>query len=115
MCIEDHNKRCNIEVSKPKETQNSGNLRADVKRVLFSKNSDEKLQKFGGLRSGFRVVPFGDDGNLDSDGTVIKVSEVCESPQDVEDFSLIREQLIQIENQQSNLLDLLQVYYCALI
>ena len=47
------------------------------------------------------MVLFDDsDQNLGSDGV---------DPKDVEDLSKIREQLIQIENQQSNLLDLLQV------
>lgn len=112
MSREDDIKRCDFEVSKPAPNQNGVNSRAEIKRVLFSKMSDEKVRKVSGSRS--RVVPCFDD-NIDSDVTVNNINEACESPQDVEDFSLIREQLIQIENQQSNLLDLLQVYYCALI
>ncbi|XP_061360821.1 TORTIFOLIA1-like protein 4 [Gastrolobium bilobum] len=106
MSREDGIKTCDFKVSKPAPEQNGINSRAEIKRVLFGKNSDEKLRRFGGSKS--RVVPCYDDGNLDPDVTVNNVNEVCESPQDVEDLSLIREQLFQIENQQSNLLDLLQ-------
>ncbi|KAL2349342.1 hypothetical protein Fmac_003342 [Flemingia macrophylla] len=106
MSREDDIKRCDFEVSKPTQHQNGVNSRADIKRVLFSKTNDEKVRRFSGFKS--RVVPYYDDNDVDSDVLVNDANEICESPQDVEDFSLIREQLIQIENQQSNLLDLLQ-------
>lgn len=112
MTKENDIRRCDFESSKSAPHQNSANSRADVKRVFFSKMSDEKMRRYGGSKS--RVVPYNDDGDLDTDVTVNNVNEICESQQDVEDLSLIREQLIQIENQQSNLLDLLQVY-CVLI
>ncbi|KAI4328326.1 hypothetical protein L6164_020687 [Bauhinia variegata] len=108
MASEDDIKRCDFEASKPMQNPNSGNSRADVKRALFSKSSDEKVRKVGSLRSRSRVVPFHDDDYPDSDTTFNNVNEVCENPQDAEDLSLIQEQLIQIENQQSSLLDLLQ-------
>lgn len=112
---EDDIKRCDVEVSKPPpyQNQNGVNSRAEIKRVLFSKMSDEKMRRFSGSKS--RVVPCIDDDDLDADVIVNNANEVCESPQDVEEFALIREQLLQIENQQSNLLDLLQVYYSAVI
>ncbi|KAI9073608.1 hypothetical protein K1719_044420 [Acacia pycnantha] len=69
--------------------------------------SDEKLYKFGVPKSGSLVVPIYNDDNPDLDVKLNCANEVCDNPQDVEDFSMIREQLIQIENQQSNLLDLL--------
>jgi len=112
MTKEDDIKRCDFEASKPALNQNATNLRADVKRVFGNKMSDEKIRKFGGSKA--RVVPCYDDDDLETDVTVNNVNEVCESPQDVEDLSLIRDQLVQIENQQSNLLDLLQVY-CIMI
>lgn len=113
---EDIIKSCDFEVSKPAQNLDVGKSRADIKRVVYSKmsNEKEKLYKFGGLKSGSRVFPFYNDGNPDSDVTHNNGNEVCDNPQDVEDFSLIREQLIQIENQQSNLLDLLQVHHCGL-
>ncbi|RDX99548.1 TORTIFOLIA1-like protein 4, partial [Mucuna pruriens] len=106
MSREDDIKRCDFEVSKSTPYQNGVNSRAEIKCVLFSKMSDEKIRRFSGSKS--RVVPCYDDDDLDTDFIVNNANEICESPQDVEDFSLIREQLIQIENQQSNLLDLLQ-------
>ncbi|XP_027362081.1 TORTIFOLIA1-like protein 4 [Abrus precatorius] len=106
MSREDDIKRCDFEVSKPIPYKNGVYSRADIKRVLFSKMSDEKMRRFSGSKS--RVVPCYGDDNLDVDVIVNNVHDVCENLQDVEDFSLIREQLIQIENQQSNLLDLLQ-------
>lgn len=112
MSKEDDIKRCDFEASISNPYQNVVNSKADVKRVLFSKMSDEKGRKFGGSKS--RVVPCYDDDKHRTDVTINNVNEVCESPQDVEDFSLIREQLIQIENQQSTLMDVLQVF-CVLI
>ncbi|XP_015965287.1 TORTIFOLIA1-like protein 4 [Arachis duranensis] len=106
MSKEDVIKRCDFEVSKPPRNQNVVNSRQEIKRALFSRTSDEKVQKSSGLKS--RVVPCYGNENIESDVTVNNVNEVCESPQDAEDLSLIREQLLQIENQQSNLLDLLQ-------
>lgn len=54
-----------------------------------------------------RVVPFNcnDHSSLD-DGC----DAINENDKEFEDLSLIRKQLVQIEKQQSNLLDLLQVY-----
>lgn len=107
-------KRCDFEDSKPCLSQNHENPRIEIRRALFSKKSDEKVQKIGALRSGSRVVPFCDD-SPDSEVTVNSVNEACENPEEVEDLSLIREQLIQIENQQSSLLNLLQVLYNGLM
>ncbi|XP_047151414.1 TORTIFOLIA1-like protein 4 isoform X2 [Vigna umbellata] len=102
MSKEDAIKRCDVEHSSPTPYQNGANSRAEIKRVLFSKMSDEKVKRFSGSKS--RVVPCYDDTNFVDNSA----NDVCDNPQDVEDFSLIREQLIQIENQQSNLLDTLQ-------
>ncbi|XP_061991805.1 TORTIFOLIA1-like protein 4 [Rosa rugosa] len=90
------------------KNEHNANSMAEDKRVLFSRNRDEKAYKFGGLRSRSRVVPF-DDENYDSDAVVCNpAEEVYESPKEAEDLNLIRAQLIQIENQQANLFDLLQ-------
>ncbi|XP_016647023.1 PREDICTED: uncharacterized protein LOC103321477 [Prunus mume] len=91
------------------KNEHIGNNMPETKRVLFSKIHDEKVHKFGGLKSGSRVVPFNEDENFDSDVVVSNAAEeVYESQKDAEDLNLIREQLIQIENQQSSLLNLLQ-------
>ncbi|XVF44116.1 hypothetical protein PTKIN_Ptkin02bG0094500 [Pterospermum kingtungense] len=91
------------------EIGDNGNFKQETKRLFFGKICDEKVQKFGGLRSGSRVVPFHDEENLDVDDKHAAV-EVGEDPKDIEDLSLIREQLAQIEDQQSNLLNLLQKF-----
>ncbi|KAJ6356109.1 hypothetical protein OIU78_004259 [Salix suchowensis] len=75
------------------------NSMPETKCVLFSSIRDDKWNKFGGLKSGSRVVPFQEDESCYS-----KDVEVSSSTEDsYEDLSLIREQLIQIENQQSSL------------
>ncbi|XAR64996.1 hypothetical protein NMG60_11008921 [Bertholletia excelsa] len=86
-----------------------GHLKSEPKHIHFSKSSDEKLQKFGGFRSGSRVVPFQeiDDYRTDAIHT-IDTEDGDGNQKDAEDLNLIREQLLQIENQQSSLLDLLQ-------
>ncbi|XVF84861.1 hypothetical protein PTKIN_Ptkin17bG0073400 [Pterospermum kingtungense] len=104
----DNVKKGGLVVLESREIGDSGNSRREAKCILFGKVSDEKVQKFGSLRSGSRVVPFHDD-NLDVDDRNGAV-EVNEDPKDIEDLSLIREQLAQIEDQQSNLLSLLQKF-----
>lgn len=94
----------------------SGNSLFNAKRVIYNNVRDEKVNKSSNLRSGSRVVPFEEHGdiqeheNRDSDVTVGSSSEeTFGSHKDFEDISLIRDQLRQIENQQSSLLNLLQV------
>lgn len=87
-----------------------GNSHLNAKRALYNDMRDEKVNKFSNLRSGSRVVPFEEHENRDSDVTVGSSSEeTFGSHKDFEDISLIRDQLRQIENQQSSLLNLLQV------
>lgn len=116
VACEDDTKRSDFRNFESAANENSGNSKRETKRVLFGKIRDEKTHKFGGLRSGSRVVPFQDDENPDL-GVVVSntVKEAYENNNDVEDLSLIREQLLQIENQQSSLLDLLQVCRQSLI
>lgn len=79
------------------------------KRALLKRNGDNKMLKFGGVRAGCRVAPC----NEESSGSTIVVTKVYDDvyreQKECEDLSLIRTQLINIENQQSSLLDLLQV------
>ncbi|KAK6920776.1 HEAT repeat [Dillenia turbinata] len=75
-----------------------------------NKNSDEKMQKSGGFRSGSRVAPCPDCG---PESTVVvsnNTEDICWNNKECEELSLIRKQLVQIENQQSSLLDLLQKF-----
>ncbi|XP_057948542.1 TORTIFOLIA1-like protein 4 [Malania oleifera] len=104
---EDDSKR-SFGVMEPAESR-SRNLRPEVRRALFNKIPGERGHKFGGLRSGSRVVPFYDNDN--SDLVILDCNcteEMYGNEKDIEDLSLIRKQLVQIENQQSSLLDLLQ-------
>ncbi|KAM6563038.1 hypothetical protein CsatB_023036 [Cannabis sativa] len=96
-------------VSESGEKQ-SRNARQETKHALVSKILEGEVQKFGRLRSGSRVVPFDDDNEYHGSDVVHDnvAEEVYENPKDAEDLSKIREQLIQIENQQSSLLELLQ-------
>lgn len=95
-----------------KESRNNENTRLpkpETKRVLFNRNSDDKMHKFGGLRSGSRVAPCHEESH---ESTVVVGSNTENhhiNHKDTEDLSLIRNQLVQIEKQQSSLLDLLQV------
>ncbi|TYH73961.1 hypothetical protein ES332_D05G365400v1 [Gossypium tomentosum] len=104
----DNIKNSDLGVMESREIGDSGDSRLETKRILFAKVCDENVQKYGGLKSGSRVVPFHDE-NLDFDDKNAAV-EVDENPKEVEDLSLIREQLAQIEDQQSNLLNLLQKF-----
>lgn len=100
----------------------SENSLFNAKRVLYNDVRDENVNKSGNLRSGSRVVPLEeyeniqDHENRDSDVTVGSSSEEnFGSHKDFEDISLIRDHLRQIENQQSSLLNLLQVCLTSLI
>lgn len=86
------------------------NSTPETKRVLFSSILVDKRHKYDGLKSGSRVVPIQGDENCYSEDVEVSSSteDFYENHKDYEDLSLIREQLIQIENQQSSLLDLLQ-------
>ncbi|PIN22646.1 hypothetical protein CDL12_04630 [Handroanthus impetiginosus] len=69
----------------------------EVKRALFYENNEKK-------KGGSRVVPFSDASVVVSNDT----GGICRNQRERDDLSLIRKQLLQIENQQSNLMELLQ-------
>ncbi|KAF5197135.1 microtubule-associated protein TORTIFOLIA1-like [Thalictrum thalictroides] len=80
----------------------------ETRRALFNRNGDDKVHKYAG-KSGSRVVPIQMEECLES--TVVasnNTEDLNGNHQNGEDLSLIKRQLIQIENQQSSLLDLLQ-------
>lgn len=80
----------------------------EMKRALLYRGSDDRIHKYGGSKAGSRVVPYHEESQ-DS----VPVSDVSKdlhrNDKESEDLSLIRDQLHQIEKQQSSLLDLLQV------
>ncbi|KAI0518902.1 hypothetical protein KFK09_006339 [Dendrobium nobile] len=86
-------------------SDSNGRSRLEVKRALFEKNWEDK--KIGGLKSVSRIVPFEETGKEMMNETTV-ATEKFHGEQKDGDFSLIRMQLVQIENQQSSLLSLLQ-------
>lgn len=99
----------NENIPQRKSNEINGVSKPETKRALFSKSSDENLPKPSGFRYGSRVVPCPEER---SDFTLV-ASNTAEdhhrNNKDCEDLSSIRNQLVQIEQQQSSLLDLLQV------
>ncbi|MBA0851053.1 hypothetical protein Goshw_012213 [Gossypium schwendimanii] len=100
-----------------KERRNNENARSaksEIRRSLFSnKNSDDKTHKISGSKSGSRVAPCQEE-IPESTVVVSNASEnLSSNHKDCEDLSLIRTQLVQIEKQQSSLLDLLQRFMCS--
>lgn len=103
-----HKRTSDSKDAKLGEVENNVNCQLEKKMVIYSKIRDDKMYKCGGFKSGSRVVPYSDDEKSDfvpHNG----IDEDFDYPKDPEDLSLIREQLLQIENQQSSLFDLLQV------
>lgn len=83
-------------------------FKSETKRALFDKNPDDKMHKFGGSKAGSRVVPCSEKSQ--DSGPVCNVSkDLHKNDRESEELTLIRAQLVQIEKQQSSLLDLLQV------
>ncbi|XP_058228170.1 TORTIFOLIA1-like protein 3 [Rhododendron vialii] len=81
---------------------------SETRRALFDRNADDKMFKFGGAKAGSQVVPCEGDNSASTVGVSEITENVCKNQKESEDLSLIRKQLVQIENQQSGLLDLLQ-------
>ncbi|KAI0510713.1 hypothetical protein KFK09_011322 [Dendrobium nobile] len=83
----------------------NGRSKFEARRVLFEKNCEEK--KMDALKSGIKVVPLQENGSLEL------TDQTCDElivEQKDSDLSLIRMQLVQIEKQQSILLELLQKF-----
>lgn len=70
----------------------------ETKRGFFSKNP------------GSRVVPYSEDGSEATAVVSNTSADICRHHRDCEDLSLIRKQLVQIESQQSSLMDILQKF-----
>ncbi|KAG1364023.1 putative TORTIFOLIA1-like protein 5 [Cocos nucifera] len=88
-----------------------GNVRSrlEARRMLFEKNSEDKGNKLAGLKYASCVAPFQDTGSLESTAVADNTTDDLSAAHKDGDLSLIRMQLVQIENQQSSLLELLQV------
>ncbi|XP_027368787.1 TORTIFOLIA1-like protein 3 [Abrus precatorius] len=84
-------------------------FKSEARRALFDKTPDDKIHKFGGSKGGSRVVPCSEESQ-DSGPVGNVTKDVHRNDKESEDLSLIRAQLLQIEKQQSSLLDLLQKF-----
>ncbi|KAJ1258814.1 hypothetical protein BS78_10G103600 [Paspalum vaginatum] len=89
-----------------------GNVRErlEARRVLFQKTGEKSYKKLAGPKSGSRVVPYNGDGDVEENAETEDAHEEFQLPNKDEDFSKIRMQLVQIENQQASLLNLLQKF-----
>ncbi|KAL6509597.1 hypothetical protein OROGR_022907 [Orobanche gracilis] len=74
----------------------------EVQRALFGDNKDNG--KHGSFEVSSRVIPFHDASTVVSN----KTGDIHTNQKECDELSTIRKQLVQIENQQSNMLDLLQ-------
>ncbi|OIW17710.1 hypothetical protein TanjilG_29060 [Lupinus angustifolius] len=81
----------------------------EMRHALFNKNPDDKIQKSGGSKTGSRVVPYHEESQ--NSVPVSNVSkDLIQNDKESDNLSSIRNQLHQIEKQQSSLLDLLQKF-----
>ncbi|KAL7098639.1 hypothetical protein ACP275_09G030500 [Erythranthe tilingii] len=85
------------------DEKNSRIGKPEIKRALF--NEDYDKQKHRVVRSDSPVGPGGEASIVYNNNDT---GDVCRNQRNCEDLSLIRNQLVQIENQQSNLLEILQ-------
>ncbi|XP_050223561.1 TORTIFOLIA1-like protein 3 [Mercurialis annua] len=83
-------------------------VKPETRRGLFGKNCDEKTLKFSGCKSGSRVVPYNEEPPMSTAVASNATENHHNNHKECEDLSSIRDQLVQIERQQSSLLDLLQ-------
>ncbi|XP_072977247.1 TORTIFOLIA1-like protein 5 [Typha angustifolia] len=88
------------------ESNDTSRLKA--RGMLFEHKCEEKGNKLAGMKAGSREVPLQEKGRLELiAGNDSTIDEINAGHKDCE-LSLIRMQLVQIENRQSSLLDLLQ-------
>ncbi|GMH15346.1 hypothetical protein Nepgr_017187 [Nepenthes gracilis] len=100
----------------PASSENETSLHSmpETSLSFFKKTREEKMRKFGRFGSASRVVPFQDE--TESEVAVVNrtaIQDVFDNNAEFEGLSVIREQLVQIERQQSTLLDVLQSFMGA--
>ncbi|CAJ2664433.1 unnamed protein product [Trifolium pratense] len=91
------------------EEMNENKTPLEMNRALLNKNSDDKMKRHGGSKAGSRVVPYHGESH-DSVPVSNVPKDLFKNDKESEELSLIRNQLQQIEKQQSSLLDLLQKF-----
>ncbi|XP_016489455.1 TORTIFOLIA1-like protein 4 [Nicotiana tabacum] len=106
---EDEQKSQNPRVQESADTVSCSSSNSEVKSTLFNKPPDGKFHRYGNSRSSSRVVPLCEDYNYNMDVPDGNINEdALLSHKEYENFCSISKQLVQIENQQSSLLNLLQ-------
>ncbi|XP_009602226.1 TORTIFOLIA1-like protein 4 [Nicotiana tabacum] len=106
---EDEQKNQNPRVQDSADTVSCSSSNSELKSTLFNKPPDEKVHRYGNSRSSSRVVPLFEDYNYNMDVPDGNIDEDAPlSHKEYENFCSISKQLVQIENQQSSLLNLLQ-------
>uniref|UniRef100_A0A0E0CR87 TORTIFOLIA1/SINE1-2 N-terminal domain-containing protein n=1 Tax=Oryza meridionalis TaxID=40149 RepID=A0A0E0CR87_9ORYZ len=100
-----------IKVVTEEKLLKGGNVRSrlEARRMLFQ-DGDDRATKVAGLKAGSRVVPYEEGGNMEEISEIGGGSERFQTGYKDEGLSEIRSQLLQIENQQSSLLDLIQKF-----
>ncbi|KAF0932581.1 hypothetical protein E2562_010460 [Oryza meyeriana var. granulata] len=100
-----------IKVVTAEKLLKGGNVRSrlEARRMLFQ-DGDDRVTKVAGLKAGSRVVPYEEGSNMEEISEVGGGSEMFQTGYKDEGLSEIRSQLLQIENQQSSLLDLIQKF-----
>lgn len=87
---------------------------SEAKSTLFNRPPDEKFHRYGNSQFGSRVIPLFEDYNDNMDVPAEDINEdAFLSHREYENFCSVSKQLVQIENQQSSLLDLLQVHFSS--
>ncbi|XP_019197311.1 PREDICTED: microtubule-associated protein TORTIFOLIA1-like [Ipomoea nil] len=111
----DHKKPSELKIEVPNSQDSSGddlkckNGKGDEEKEGFTKPETKRLL-FGKSASGCRVVPCQDERS-DSNVVMNESGDLCKNQKERDnDLSEIRKQLVQIENQQSNLLQVLQKF-----
>ncbi|MCD9643752.1 hypothetical protein HAX54_031422 [Datura stramonium] len=99
----------NLRVQDSVDTISCSSSNSEVKSTLFNRPPDEKGHRYGNSQFGSRVIPLFEDYNNNTGVPDENINEdALLSHREYENFCSVRKQLVQIENQQSSLLDLLQ-------
>ncbi|KAK4358176.1 hypothetical protein RND71_023786 [Anisodus tanguticus] len=99
----------NLRVQDSVDTVSCSSSNSEVKSTVFNRPPDEKFHRYGNSQFGSRVVPLFEDYNNNMDVPDENINEdALLSHREYGNFCSVRKQLVQIENQQSSLLDLLQ-------
>ncbi|XP_059316645.1 TORTIFOLIA1-like protein 4 isoform X2 [Lycium ferocissimum] len=98
----------NLRVQDSVDTVSCSSSSSEVKSTVFNRPPDEKFHRCGNSQSGSRAIPLFEDYNNNMVPDENTNEDALLSHREYEQLCSVRKQLVQIENQQSSLLDLLQ-------